>query len=203
MEHSIAAKYAARPAARFVRPSTRVRERRLGLRPSGSFQRAGPPRDGAARPGGRAACPPARRLARDPAGASRSDRRSGRPRPLGDHGVGPVRATRRGPPPGRRVGAVARLRTVDRHLRRRDRRSLRVGPAVARRRQPPPRARRADLDAAQGHARTRARPARRRRSARSRRRPGSTVRITGAARRRSSTGSSSPGRGSTRPSTTS
>ena len=37
MEHSIAAKYAARPAARFVRPSTRVRERRLGLRPSGSF----------------------------------------------------------------------------------------------------------------------------------------------------------------------
>jgi hypothetical protein len=38
MDHSIAAKYAARPAARFVRPSTRVRERRLGLRPSGSFQ---------------------------------------------------------------------------------------------------------------------------------------------------------------------
>lgn len=37
MDHSIAAKYAARPAARFVRPSTRVRERRLGLRPSGSF----------------------------------------------------------------------------------------------------------------------------------------------------------------------
>ena len=41
MEHSIAAKYAARPAARFVRPSTRVRERRLGLRPSGSFQAPG------------------------------------------------------------------------------------------------------------------------------------------------------------------
>jgi hypothetical protein len=37
MDHSIAAKYAARPAAHFVRPSTRVRERRLGLRPSGSF----------------------------------------------------------------------------------------------------------------------------------------------------------------------
>ena len=34
MDHSIAAKYAARPAAHFVRPSTRVRERRLGLRPS-------------------------------------------------------------------------------------------------------------------------------------------------------------------------
>ena len=42
MDHSIAAKYAARPAARFVRPSTRVRERRLGLRPSGSFHAQGP-----------------------------------------------------------------------------------------------------------------------------------------------------------------
>ena len=31
MAHSIAAKYAARPAARFVRPSARARERRLGL----------------------------------------------------------------------------------------------------------------------------------------------------------------------------
>ena len=41
MDHSIAAKYAARPAARFVRPSTRVRERRLGLRPSGSFTAPG------------------------------------------------------------------------------------------------------------------------------------------------------------------
>src|SRR4029077_20281560 len=41
MDHSIAAKYAARPAAHFVRPSTRVRERRMGLRPSGSFQAPG------------------------------------------------------------------------------------------------------------------------------------------------------------------
>ena len=40
MQHSIAAKYAARPAARFVRPSSRTRERRLGLRPSGSLQPA-------------------------------------------------------------------------------------------------------------------------------------------------------------------
>ena len=32
MQHSIAAKYAARPAARFVQPSSRARERRLGLR---------------------------------------------------------------------------------------------------------------------------------------------------------------------------
>ena len=38
MQHSIAAKYAARPAARFVRPSIRARERRLGLRPTGAFQ---------------------------------------------------------------------------------------------------------------------------------------------------------------------
>ncbi len=37
MQHSIAAKYAVRPAARFVRPSLRARERRLGLRPTGTF----------------------------------------------------------------------------------------------------------------------------------------------------------------------
>jgi hypothetical protein len=41
MEHSIAAKYAARPVARFVRPSNRVRERRLGLRPAGTFRAPG------------------------------------------------------------------------------------------------------------------------------------------------------------------
>jgi hypothetical protein len=40
MEHSIAAKYAARPAARFVRPSARTRERRLGLRMTGTFRAA-------------------------------------------------------------------------------------------------------------------------------------------------------------------
>lgn len=40
MEHSIAAKYAARPAARFVRPSARDRERRLGLRALAVFQAA-------------------------------------------------------------------------------------------------------------------------------------------------------------------
>jgi len=40
MERSIAAKYAARPAARFVHPSARARERRLGLRAAGSFQAA-------------------------------------------------------------------------------------------------------------------------------------------------------------------
>jgi hypothetical protein len=81
MDHSIAAKYAARPAARFVRPSTRVRERRLGLRPSGSFTA----------PGLRSTVlhgPEVARLARlraswraiHPAVARRQ--RSGRPRPL-------------------------------------------------------------------------------------------------------------------------
>lgn len=40
MGHSIAAKYAARPAARFVRPSSRARERRLGLGASAGFAAA-------------------------------------------------------------------------------------------------------------------------------------------------------------------
>jgi len=38
MQHSIAAKYAARPAARFVRTSTQARERRLGLRSAVTFR---------------------------------------------------------------------------------------------------------------------------------------------------------------------
>ncbi len=38
MDHSIAAKYAARPAAHFVRPSARTKERRLGLHPTGQFR---------------------------------------------------------------------------------------------------------------------------------------------------------------------
>jgi hypothetical protein len=40
MERSIAARYAARPAAQFVRSSTRARERQLGLRGAGSFHPA-------------------------------------------------------------------------------------------------------------------------------------------------------------------
>src|SRR5204862_3708796 len=40
MQHSIAAKYAVRPAARFVGRQTGSRERRLGLRSFGSFQPA-------------------------------------------------------------------------------------------------------------------------------------------------------------------
>jgi hypothetical protein len=42
MGHSIAAKYAARPAARFVRPSSRARERRLGLGTQATFVTATP-----------------------------------------------------------------------------------------------------------------------------------------------------------------
>ncbi|HSO28429.1 MAG TPA: hypothetical protein VLS28_00875 [Candidatus Sulfomarinibacteraceae bacterium] len=38
MEHSIAAKYAARPVARFPRSSPRIRERRLGLRSAIAFR---------------------------------------------------------------------------------------------------------------------------------------------------------------------
>ncbi len=38
MQHSIAAKYAARPAARFVRASSRTREPRLGLRTAATFR---------------------------------------------------------------------------------------------------------------------------------------------------------------------
>lgn len=40
MEHSIAARYAARQTARFVSPSAKARERRLGLRGAVSFQPA-------------------------------------------------------------------------------------------------------------------------------------------------------------------
>ncbi len=40
MQHSIAAKYAARPPARFVQPTSRARMPKLGLRAFGSFQPA-------------------------------------------------------------------------------------------------------------------------------------------------------------------
>lgn len=40
MQHSIAAKYAARPVARFVKPTSRARMPRLGLRAFGSFRPA-------------------------------------------------------------------------------------------------------------------------------------------------------------------
>ncbi len=40
MERSVTARYTTRPAARFVRPAARERERRLGLRSFGSFRPA-------------------------------------------------------------------------------------------------------------------------------------------------------------------
>jgi hypothetical protein len=40
MDHSIAAKYAARPAAHFVRASARARERRMGLVSASAFRPA-------------------------------------------------------------------------------------------------------------------------------------------------------------------
>ena len=179
MDHSIAAKYAARPAARFVRPSTRVRERRLGLRPSGSFQAPGARIDRAARPRGRAAGPAAGQLACDPAGRRPTAPPTGRPRPSVTmewaRSGAPARPAARAP--RRRRGAPEDL---DRHLRRRHRRPLRAGTALARRRQPPARARRPDVDAAQGHART---PARRREETALREveeETGLEVRITGA-----------------------
>ena len=111
MDHSIAAKYAARPAARFVRPSTRFRERRLGLRPSGTFKA----------PGVRAtvlhgpAVAPVTQLragwrAIKPAAVRRPH--GGRPRPLVVMALVPFRSLRDGTSIGRRVGAVARLRSA-------------------------------------------------------------------------------------------
>ncbi len=81
MEHSIAAKYAARPAARFPRPSARARERRLGLHVTGSFR----PTSGRATVLRRADLGPLVRLragwrAIRPAPAQRPA--TGRPRPL-------------------------------------------------------------------------------------------------------------------------
>ena len=79
MQHSIAARYAAWPA-RYVHPSVRARERRLGLHPGSFFVAASPRRtvlrrpEGGPRPARRA---PGRALAAAPA---RPPRR-GRPRP--------------------------------------------------------------------------------------------------------------------------
>jgi hypothetical protein len=52
MERSIAARYAARQTARFVSPSARARERRLGLRGAGSFRPATTRMTVLRRPGG-------------------------------------------------------------------------------------------------------------------------------------------------------
>lgn len=80
MGHSIAAKYAARPAARFVRPSSRARERRLGLGTLSSFSAA---RAGSTRIHGAQMSPMAqlRSVWRGPQAAPPTVR-GGRPRPL-------------------------------------------------------------------------------------------------------------------------
>ena len=79
MEHSIAARYAARQTARFVSPSAKARERRLGLRGAGSFRPASARLTVLYRPGGNVLA----RLRGDwrairPAHPRRTD---GRPRP--------------------------------------------------------------------------------------------------------------------------
>ena len=199
MDHSIAAKYAARPAARFVRPSTRVRERRLGLRPSGSFQAPGTRTTTLRGPevASRARLRASWR-AIQPAVVRRTATRA--PAAGRDHGVGQVRARRVGPPPGRDVGAVARLRTTT---------ATSAGGIVVRHERDSPDSSSAaavgNVTVARGHSprarRTRARAVSRPPSARSRRRPGWRS-GSPASSTRSSTGSSSPGRASTRPSTT-
>ena len=193
MEHSIAAKYAARPAAHFVRPSARTRERRLGLHPAGAVPLRRGARHRPAPPGRRARSSSLRgRWRADPARAGAATGATGRPRPRVVDALGPVRSRRRRSdvraPPRRRGAAEDR----DRHLGRRDRRPPRGRRAVAGRRQPSTRARRPDLDPPQGHARARRdhrgdRPARGRRGDRARR-SGSPARST-----RSSTASSSRG----------
>ena len=78
MDHSIAAKYAARPAAQFVRASARARERRMGLVVGLGLPPGGHRRDRPAPPRRGAADEPARPLALDPARPARVHR-SGRP----------------------------------------------------------------------------------------------------------------------------
>ena len=157
MEHSIAAKYAARPAARFRPPlDPRPRAPPRASRPSGAFQsRPRAPDDGPARPRDRAAGPLRAAMARRSSRDGPATRRAGARGRLALDAVGQVRARRRRPTPGRRVGAVARLRTATATSAGGIVVRSRAGPALARRRQPSPRARRPDLDPAQGHARTR------------------------------------------------
>ena len=122
--HSIAARYAVRPAAGFVRASSRARERRLGLGAhvsSSPAASAGPPCCTAVRmsPRSRSSAPAGDRSPR----RVRRVRRGGRPRPLV-----PMRWARAGRPapvgaraPRRRRGAAEER---DRHLRRRHRRPI-------------------------------------------------------------------------------
>ena len=202
MEHSIAAKYAARPAARFVRPSAGPASAGWASAVAARSTRRHPAAPTVLRaPDGRVAGPPARRLARDP---RRPVRRtpSGRPRPAGRDALGPLRARRHGRRPGAAIGAVARLRTSTATSAGGIVVRYEAGTAPTRRRQPPARARRRGRGRCPRAPRTRGETPSRPHSARSPRRPGSR---SGSPARssRSNTGSSSPGRGSTRRSTTS
>ena len=173
MDHSIAAKYAARPAAHFVRASARARERRLGLVVGLRLPSRGHHRD---RPA------PPRRGAADRAFAG-AGARSGRPARVASTGrphhaivmqLDPLRAGRGDPASERRLGAVARLRTATATsaggiVVRLDAGQSRRSSSAARRRDRDGR----DLDPAEGHARAPARRPSRPPSARSPRRPGS------------------------------
>jgi hypothetical protein len=91
MQHSIAAKYAARPAARFVRSSAQARQRRLGLRSTVTF-RAVPARATVLR---RADLSPLLRLR-----ASWRSVKPARPRPVSSGRIRPVVSMRWARPSG-------------------------------------------------------------------------------------------------------
>ena len=82
MQHSIAAKYAARPAARFVRPSPRARERRLGLRTPARSRPRPRTRRRLRRTDLGPLRPAPRELALDPAGPCLGGAEAGRIRPV-------------------------------------------------------------------------------------------------------------------------
>ena len=149
MQHSIAAKYAARPAAHFVRTSTLGRERRLGLRPVIAFVAAPARRTVLRTPdlGPLAALRAPWRAIRP---APARPRRSGRIGPVAVfHWTGGARPGGSRPAPQRRRGATE---AGHRHLRRRHRHPESGGPARVRRGPAAARPRRHDLDAAQGNA---------------------------------------------------
>jgi hypothetical protein len=81
MEHSIAARYASRPAARFPRPSSGTRRRRMGLAGSGAF-RTPPLNPTVLRSSGVSPLVRLRRASRGISLARPIRRSSGRPRPI-------------------------------------------------------------------------------------------------------------------------
>ena len=179
MQHSIAAKYAARPAARFVRASSRARERRLGLRTAATFRAAPARATVLRRPDARAAAPAPRELAIGR--AARPRRTPVRPAP--SRGVDALvrdrtaRCARAARAPPRRRGAPEER---DRNLRRRRRRPVR---GRASRSSSPGGARTIQTwTLPEGHARSRVRRSSRPPCARSREETGLEVRIVEPAR---------------------